>query len=445
MRAFCLGRAALLAVVINVACGARPELRADQASDAGADVAVDTGARDTGADVQPPPPPPDPDPLTSKPIEIDLGVVAPDVPYTFTIPKNAVAFNVVVQGSPGTTVGVASMTSPLGRTVLEAFVPSGGNHEVTTNDDGIAAAEAPQTDAKGAYPIEAGTWTVRFGGPKNTKLRGSVTVQVTDDGAWHGGLLDVHFYVPDGVNLGAGPITASTAPNDPEMKARVAALFDRLALVTALGRGKVKYHAIAARYATLDTVDELYGSWQESKVVPDHTQGVHVVLTEQILSAQDGIWGIASGIPGAAARTGTSASGVAMSFLASPEEDADALIHEIGHFMGLSHTTEFEKGWIDPLVDTPSCADMSQSNLPKCPDAADVMFPTLALAVDETAFTPSQVLVYATNPAVRLWPNGTHKVTPPQKSWLGPPPAPSARARAMRCKTGVIRRPLSGP
>lgn len=67
--------------------------------------------------------------------------------------------------------------------------------------------------------------------------------------------------------------------------------------------------------------------------------------------------GIAGGIPGVLGVHGTGRSGVALAVdLLGDLRDADlVLMHEIGHFLGLFHTTESSGNVIDPLADTLEC------------------------------------------------------------------------------------------
>jgi hypothetical protein len=416
-----------------LACGARPDPGAQGQSPGSDASAPDVAPQPT----TPPTPPPPPLPLESTPVRIALGAITPDVEYTFTIPPNALAFNVALTGGQlSVDVAVKKLVSPTGVVVLDQAVPAGGNHEVTVGLNGTAAAESPQTDAKGAMPLTPGTWTVVFSGPRDAKLVGSVVVQVTDDGKFHGGLLDMHVYVPDNLDVKGIPVTASTAQSNADIEDRVAAFFARTALHAAVYRGIVTYHRIAPTYHMIDDATELARAFQESKVVPDGTQAIHVVFTESITFAPGHqAWGIASGIPGASTRSGTVASGVALAFLGdTPEEDAEALEHEIGHFFGLSHTTEFQDGLHDPLIDTPTC-DMI--DLMACPDNVDVMFPTLIQAPELTQFTLAQSTIFATNPAVRLFRDGKHGNGKSIAQKV--PHPPSARVSSYRCVDGVIR------
>jgi len=81
-----------------------------------------------------------------------------------------------------------------------------------------------------------------------------------------------------------------------------------------------------------------------------------------LVRSLDSALGIAGGIPGAAGVHGTPASGVAIGvdLLGRPglPEDLDlgrTMAHEMGHFLGLFHTTEVDGMVIEPLPDTPTC------------------------------------------------------------------------------------------
>ncbi len=75
-----------------------------------------------------------------------------------------------------------------------------------------------------------------------------------------------------------------------------------------------------------------------------------------LLSDMGDLLGISGGIPGAIGAHGTSMSGVAVAVDAVGLDRLDAVIqHELGHQLGLFHTSELNGFVIDPLSDTPAC------------------------------------------------------------------------------------------
>lgn len=79
---------------------------------------------------------------------------------------------------------------------------------------------------------------------------------------------------------------------------------------------------------------------------------VHVFFVRMI----DGALGIASGIPGPHAMPGNGASGVAIATDLIPSARlGGVIVHEIGHFVGLFHTSELDGSIHEPLTDTPEC------------------------------------------------------------------------------------------
>ena len=72
---------------------------------------------------------------------------------------------------------------------------------------------------------------------------------------------------------------------------------------------------------------------------------------------------------------------------------ANTAIHELGHFFGLSPTTDFDGYKFDDLDDTPECPDLqnSEQRMNKCPDRHYIMFPQEPLDWENATFTPQQM------------------------------------------------------
>jgi hypothetical protein len=362
--------------------------------------------RDGGTTVPEAALPPRPDPKTGEVVVLELGEVPAGVPFTFTIPDNAIGFNLVgKRGGLGTLIGVESLVSPTGKAVLSGHIPAGGTTETTISEWGIVAAEAPQTDAPGGIPFERGTWKATFSadGP----VEASVRIQTTADGVFHGGMIDMHVYVPPGLRSDGTVVgSAAQAEKDPGIAERLDAFFALARLRFDLDRGKVSFHDVPASFTRIDSDTELTQAFAlaGSGGTPDGAQAIHVVLANEIFGGD--AWGIAPGIPGAHARTKTAMSSVVLSLLGPADLDGVALFHEVGHFFGLNHTSEFVPGYFDPLSDTPRCLDMDPDDpmkLFKCPDVKNFMFPTVGTTFDRVTVEKSQAIVFDSSPAIRAY------------------------------------------
>lgn len=115
--------------------------------------------------------------------------------------------------------------------------------------------------------------------------------------------------------------------------------------------------------------------------------------------------GITGGIPGPVLLHGASGSGIAVSVNQLYKGNGIATIgavlaHELGHFLGLMHTTGIKGGDRDPLEDTPVCSALTIVARPwTCPDALNAMFP-LIYARPELTWTPEQIRVLRAHPSV---------------------------------------------
>jgi hypothetical protein len=120
--------------------------------------------------------------------------------------------------------------------------------------------------------------------------------------------------------------------------------------------------------------------------------------------------GQAGNLPGPPGLHGTAYSGIVAetaSFRADPEYLALTIAHELGHFLGLRHTTEpflddFAFGRTDPLSDTRECPDV-RALMEGCPDYRNLMFPFAPPSRDASRLelSPEQGWVLRRNPLVR--------------------------------------------
>ncbi len=326
---------------------------------------------------------------------VDLGPVVTGREVVLAIPANTLGFQLVVEvdAAAGTEpVAVAAVTSPSGQQVIIDSALPEQSFPIGATSLGIASVTIPQSSATAATPVEVGPWKLRFEAPDGKTTRARAYVRTTVDGKFHGGTLDVRFYIPDAMMIAdPGPahaITAATAADDVAVMTRVDSMFATLAATYQLERGAVEFIPLPARFASIATDDVRLEALALTTPTSDGF-GMHVILTNELRLFDSQVWGSSPWIPGVAnaanRRLGALVVDVTLGFPAVA--DGMTMVHEFGHFFGLFHSTEGDRTTHDPIEDTAECGTAGAITL--CPDRKNIMFFAFYGASGGTGLTAS--------------------------------------------------------
>ncbi len=199
---------------------------------------------------------------------------------------------------------------------------------------------------------------------------------------------------------------------------------EELLLLAGIGLGEVQFRdvprEIGERYAFVRDLREVkrvtaYGAPRDAT-----RQGhlvVDVFLVEDIQIRDATVLGLSAGLPGAPGLHGNAGNGLVFTVADLGDDNdfvAHIMAHELGHYLGLRHTTEIVRGTgtdeeatieallgtTDPIEDTPFCDRLLQ-RLPTCPDVENLMFPAAPLGNLDPVLTASQGAVLESSALVK--------------------------------------------
>jgi len=327
------------------------------------------------------------------------------VSMAIDVPSDIQALQVIVRyfdWSFPTSGGIIDLIAPDGTKVVDNFSYRTANFKGNTyyqdpwiNDDHVAAVRIPFLGAEYATPLQHGRWQL------NLLVQGvhgevlpkplDVSVHLFTAFDFQDAIQDLNIYIPPGVTIDGEPIDAATALANPKVMARINQYYVRLQQETGIGRGAVRAFAADARFVTVEDA-EIRQSESVTVQAPAGRPAAQVLLTNQI-AREAGVIGQAP-LFGNWFMPGRQSSMVAVVARVSPEVFAEVTMHEIGHLIGLPHTTEIGGGVYDAYDDTPECNPWPSdaTGVFSCPDASYTMFP-MTWKVGQR-LSPTQRMVY---------------------------------------------------
>lgn len=335
-----------------------------------------------------------PDPNVEQAFDVTCGS---DKTFNFTIPSGAEGFFVGPYTGDGQKIVPTTLTYPGGDTldIRNDYAFMAINPELLGGLAPIMFPGSDQAQFRGA-----------FGGGEY-----SMTVQTSsNDVCWYvvpqttvGTTLDINLYF-----VGIPGLSASAAPNDPDMDQVmqvVRTIYNKMDVTASIANYVEASDSVASQYSMIRDFNDIYNlvatSEPQGSTVDDALVVNVFLINDFNISEAPGLLGVSAGIPGMAGLHGNSGAGLVFSTASLGDDNqqlGQTMAHEIGHFLGLRHTTEHGFLGHDPITDTPECVNPNLANF--CPDSDNFMF-AFALGGNQQIVTGGQEYVVRRNPLVK--------------------------------------------
>ena len=258
--------------------------------------------------------------------------------------------------------------------------------------------------------FQPGTWTVSL--LASTQTTAAVTAIIKTAPVDQPNILNLNLFF-----VGLPNLNATSARTDPNFRSVINGV-RQLYAQTGIALGTINYiditGAAATAYSDLPEAS-LSALMKLSNNPAAQANAENLFFVHTIVGGGPSgyiILGESAGIPGNPF-LGTTCSGVAVTaanFPAGLSDISNTWAHEMGHSLGLFHTTESSGFSFDPLPDTPECPRARDTNAnglmepSECVGygADNIMFWTSTPAITNNVFTANQTYVLQRNPLVTL-------------------------------------------
>lgn len=289
---------------------------------------------------------------------------------TFDIDAGVQSFVLFARDEDGLAVGIRRLTGPDGTVIIDQDNPEAALMRGFVSL-GVATALVPGSDQPG-ISVKEGSYKVLLGTFDTEDLTNLVTVDgtiervalITRRLAGSGGLLDLNIHLAPGTGL-----VAESAQDNAYLRDTLTRLDDLYRTLMGVSVGEVRYSDLTEAEDIVETAEQgrqiisTYGTGNPNG------QSINLFIVEDLTFAG----GFTGGIPGTPGTYGHPASGTVLERYSNASVMGTLMAHEIGHLIGLWHTTEPGAVITDYISDTPECPlNTVQTD---CPDYRNLMFP----------------------------------------------------------------------